>query len=143
MISLLLLLHVLSTTAGYVGLIAANVYLLLLLRARQAQVVQAGLTAWRKASQIFGPLLAIGIVLGFGLTSALHVPLATRWLTITYALIIIVTVVQAAIMVPWQIRSNGMLVSGNIPRAAPVATVLLLLCAGYTLIIGLMLLKPG
>jgi hypothetical protein len=143
MISILLLLHVLFTTAGYVGLVAANVYLLMLLRGRQAQVIQAGLTAWRKASQIFGPLLATGVILGFGLTSPLHVPLAARWLKLTYALIIVVTAVHAAIMVPWQTRSNRMLATGLIPPTAPVATVLLLLCAGYTSIISLMLLRPN
>ena len=108
-----------------------------------SEIFKAGLTLWRKTSQIFGPLLAAGVLLGLGLTSLLHISLTAPWLTITYALIVVVIVFQVAIMVPWQIRSNRMLATGIMLPSAPVATVLLLLCAGYTSIIGLMLLQPS
>lgn len=142
-INILLLAHVLLATTGYVGLIAANVYVLFLSRSRDAHVIRAGLTAWRHASQIFGPVLLIGVFTGLGLAAAYHVPLGSPWLVGTYILIAAVIAIQAVVMIPWQLRSNPMLESGTIPKMAPVVLVLVVLCAAYSAILWLMIARPG
>lgn len=141
--SLLLFAHVLLATTGYVGLIAANVYVLFLTGSRDARVISAGLTAWRHASQIFGPLLLIGVFMGFGLAGAFHIPLGSPWLVGTYLLIAAVVAIQALVMIPWQLRSNPMLESGTVPKMAPVASVLAVLCVAYTAILWLMVARPS
>ena len=139
----LLVAHALLSTAGYCGLIAVNVYLLLLSAGNDARTIRAGLVAWRKASRIFGPALLLGIILGFALTLALHVSFAATWLLVTYALVIVSIAIQGLIMVPWQLRSDRSLERGVIPPMAPVRIVLTSLSAVYTAIVALMLIRPG
>jgi hypothetical protein len=139
----LLLGHVLLTTAGYAGLIAANVYVLFLSRSRDPHVIRVGLTAWRHSSQVFGPFLLIGVFFGFGLASAMHVSLSSSWLVTTYILVAAAIAVQALVMVPWQLRSNPMLEAGIVPRMTPVVLVLIASCVLYTSILWLMLARPG
>jgi hypothetical protein len=143
MIDALLLGHVLLTTAGYVGLIASNVYVLFLSRSRDPHAIRVGLTAWRHSSQVFGPFLLVGVFFGFGLASAMHVSLGSLWLVSTYILIVAAIAVQASVMIPWQLRSNPMLEAGIVPRMTPVVLVLIALCVSYTSILWLMLARPG
>jgi hypothetical protein len=139
----LLLAHVLFTTAGYVGLIAASVYLLFVTGSRDANTVAAALIAWRRSARVFGPLLAVGLLFGFGLAMAFHVSLLSTWLAITYVLVIAALGIQGAVMVPWQIRSNRSLAAGVIPPLMPVRLVVTSLAIIYTAIIGLMIARPG
>jgi hypothetical protein len=140
--SLMLLAHVLFTTAGYAGLIASNVWLLLLVKGRIAAPVATSLTAWRTSSRIFGPLLGLGILIGFGLASGLHVPLASGWLIATYLSIAIAIAVAASVMVPWQIRTSRTTATGVNPPIIPVVAVLATQSLAYTAILALMLLRP-
>ena len=139
----LVLLHVLLTTGGYVGLIAANAYLLFLSRSREARVVRMGLTAWRHCSQIFGPCLLLGVFSGFGVASVTHTPLGSFWLVTTYILVVGALTVQAAVMIPWQLRSNPLLEAGALPRMTPVVIVLIVMPVIYTSILWLMISRPG
>lgn len=141
--ALMLVAHVLCTTIGYAGLIAGNVYLLYLSRSGDAAAVASGLTAWRKTARTFGPLLLAGMLLGFALAAAFHVPLNEPWLLATYALIAAIVAIQASVMVPWQLRSDRTLAAGALPGLAPVRVVLVALCTGYTAIVTLMLVRPG
>jgi hypothetical protein len=141
--ALLLVAHVLCTTIGYAGLIAGNAYLLFLTGSGDAGAIASGLTAWRKTARTFGPLLLIGLLLGFALAAAFRIPLGAPWLVATYALILAVIAIQAGVMVPWQLRSDRGLAAGTIPRLAPVRVVLSALCIGYTAILALMLVRPG
>jgi hypothetical protein len=134
--------HVLLTTGGYVGLIAANAYTLALSRSRDTRVIAAGLFAWRRSSRIFGPLLLVGIVAGFSLAQTLGVPLGSAWLVATYALIAIAILVQALVMVPWQLQSNRALEAGALPQMTPAIAVLVSLSAIYTSIVWLMVSRP-
>lgn len=143
MTNALLLGHILLTTAGYAGLIAANVYVLFLSRSRDPHVIRLGLTAWRHSTQVFGPLLLVGIFFGFGHAAAVHIALGSSWLVTTYGLIVAAIVLQAAVMIPWQLRSNAMLEAGAVPSMTPVALVLLFFCIVYTSILWLMLTRPG
>ena len=141
--ALLLVAHVLFTTAGYAGLIACNVYLLHLTRAGDAAAVSSGITAWRKTARTFGPLFLVGILLGFALAAAFRVPLNEPWLLATYALIVAIVAIQGAVMVPWQLRSDRSLAAGTIPDVTPVRVVLIALCTAYTATLALMLVRPG
>ena len=139
----LLLAHVLLTTAGYVGLIAASVSLLGLGGDRDARTIGLALTAWRRSSRIFGPLLGVGLIFGFGLASMLHVPLGTHWLIESYVLIALALLTQAGVMIPWQISSNRDVATGTAPSLVPVRFVLATLCVAYTAVLALMLLRPS
>ncbi|HKE36382.1 MAG TPA: hypothetical protein VKB39_03070 [Candidatus Baltobacteraceae bacterium] len=143
MLALLLIAHVLCTTAGYAGLIAGNAYLLFLTGSGNAPAVRTGLGAWRKSAQTFGPLLGAGTLLGFALAATFHVSLVSPWLVATYALILAVLAIQFGVMVPWQQRSDRALASGAIPRLTPVRAVIAAQSVVYTAIVGLMLVKPG
>ena len=79
MFGILLVLHVLLTTAGYVGLIATNAHLLAISSAQSPDDVLKGLRLWRRFARVFGPLLGVGVLLGFGLVGIAHVPLGARW----------------------------------------------------------------
>lgn len=139
----LLLTHVLFATAGYVGLIAANVYLLFVTGNRDVNAIVAGLSAWRKSTRIFGPLLALGVLVGFGLAAMFHVSLISTWLVITYVLVVAALGIMGGVMVPWQIRSDRSLAAGVIPPLLPVRVVVTSLAVIYTAIIGLMIARPG
>ena len=58
--STLIATHVILTTAGYVGLIAANLWLLMLSHSRDARALAAGVRSWRRSARLFGPMLAMG-----------------------------------------------------------------------------------
>lgn len=139
----LLLTHVLFATAGYVGLIAANVYLLFVTGNRDVNAIVVGLSAWRKSTRIFGPLLALGVLVGFGLAAMFHVSLISTWLVITYVLVVAALGIMGGVMVPWQIRSDRSLAAGVIPPLLPVRVVVTSLAVIYTAIIGLMIARPG
>lgn len=139
----LLLTHVLLATAGYVGLIAANVYLLFVTGNRDANAVAVALTAWRRSTRVFGPVLALGVLLGFGLAAMFHVSLLSTWLLITYALVVAALGIMGGVMLPWQIRSDRILAAGVIPPLMPVRIVVTSLAVIYTAIIGLMIARPG
>jgi hypothetical protein len=143
MLAALLWVHVLCTTAGYTGLIAANVYALFLARSGDAHVLRGGLSAWRRSARIFGPLLGIGMLLGFWLAASMRVSLLSGWLIVTYAVIVAALALQAGVMIPWQVRSNRTLETGVVPRLTPLTFVLVGLSAAYTAIVGLMLLRPA
>jgi len=140
---LLLFVHVLLTTAGYAGLIAVNMYMLVMCKGQDASTFRQALTAWRKSSQVFGPMLGLGVILGFGVAAALHLPLTSLWLYITYALMVAALAVQAGIMAPWQARNNRTLSQGVVPSTGPVVFVLVALSAIYTAIIALMVFRPA
>ena len=106
LLSILTVAHVVLTTTGYAGLIVGNLWLLLLAARQQPEMQIASIHAWRRSAQIFGPLLGVGALIGFGLAAVTHQPLLSSWLVATYVLIILALGTQAAIMVPWQLRSN-------------------------------------
>lgn len=139
----LLFAHVLLTTAGYVGLIAVNAYALFLSQSRDVQIVRTGLTAWRKSTRIFGPLLALGLLVGFSLAASSHVSLSSVWLIATYVLVAIAMAIQAAVMIPWQLRSSRTLEAGDLPSMTPMVSVLVMLSLLYTGILWLMVSRPG
>jgi hypothetical protein len=137
----LIIAHVIFTTTGYLGLIVANIWLLLLLRTQQPIVMKEAIRTWRLAAQIFGPVLGIGALLGFGLAGVMHVPLGSSGLIATYALIVLALGVQAAVMIPWQVRANVILTSGGSVPMRPVIVVLTVLSVGYATILSLMVLR--
>jgi hypothetical protein len=139
----LLVAHVLLTTAGYMGLIAANAYLLFSGGIRDAQDMREALAIWRRSVRAFGPLLGVGVLVGFGLAVMLHVPLGSTWLVVTYVFIVVAMGIQGGVMVPWQIRAGRNLATGTLPALGSVRLVLATLSVVYTAIIGLMIVRPG
>lgn len=140
----LLIAHVLLTTTGYVGLIASDA-VVLLLAARTDQTPQAAratLSTWRRSEQIFGPMLGLGVLLGFGVAAAMHVPLASGWLVATYVLIVLALAVQVAVAIPWEVRSSAALARGEMPSFGPVRVAAIGLAAIYTAIVVMMVARP-
>jgi hypothetical protein len=134
--------HVSFTTIGYVGLIAANVWLLRLCRQQHVSAVLETVSTWRATAQIFGPMLGVGALLGFWLAALLQEPLGSRWLLLTYGFIVLSLGTQAAIMIPWQVRATERVPQGVVVSRQPVAIVLSVLLAAYVSIAGLMLIRP-
>jgi len=135
--------HVLLTTAGYGGLIATTAYMLFVAGVHEPQTVRAALAGWQRSARIFGPLLGLGLLLGFSLAGMLHVPLGSAWLLVTYVLVAVAMGVQAGVMVPWQIRSGRNLAGEALPSLKGPRFVLVTLSVIYTAIVGLMIVRPG
>jgi hypothetical protein len=143
MFVLLIIIHVTLTMAGYVGLISANVWLLMLCRSASGEALIIGVRAWRRVARIFGPLLFVGMLFGFGVALTIGIPLTSRWLVLAYALIVLALVTQATIMVPWQLRAEGIIAQGKRVPIAPIMVTLSILSAIYLAIASLMLARPG
>jgi hypothetical protein len=133
--------HVALTTAGYMGLIAASAWLLALSRSEDPRVVLSSIRSWRGTMRVFGPLLGIGMLVGFGLAFVMRIPLLAPWLIAAYALIVIGMVTQGAIMIPWQARAEGTLAAGEPVKTRPIATVIAIFSAAYVGLLGLMLVR--
>jgi hypothetical protein len=133
--------HVVFTTAGYMGLIATNAWLLFLCRSENPNVVIGGVQTWRAIVRIFGPLLGVGLLFGIALALNTGIPLWAPWLLVSYVLIVAALGTQAAIMVPWQIRAQGILTAGGRVATQPIATVITIFCTLYVGLLMLMLLR--
>ena len=142
MTSALIVIHVILVMTGYAGLIASNVWLFILCRNAAAQEVLRAVVAWRTLARTFGPILGAGVLAGFALATLMGMPLTALWLLITYGLIVLSLGVQAAIMVPWQLRAEGIVARGGTPSTAPILAVLSALTIAYVAIASLMLLRP-
>lgn len=134
--------HVILTTSGYAGLIAANAWLLTLCRGADARIVLAGVTVWRKLIRWFGPLLGIGILAGFALAILMGMSLLATWLVAAYALVIVTMVTQATVTVPWQRRAEAAIAGGEPLSTRPLAIALVAFCLVYIAILSLMLIRP-
>lgn len=140
--STLLVAHVVLTTAGYAGLIATHASMLYLSTSRNVESIRSGLTAWRRSSQTFGPILGAGVLLGFALAGVMHVPFGSRWLIITYGLIVLALGVQAAVSIPWMRRSERIAASGTLPSMAPIRFIIVLMSFVYTALLIVMIARP-
>ncbi|MGA8475428.1 MAG: hypothetical protein WB681_10180 [Candidatus Cybelea sp.] len=142
-LSALLIAHVVLTTAGYVGLIATNLVVLVLCARQDAALMIEAVFAWRRAARVFGPTLGIGVLLGLWLVGVTHVGFAALWLLVTYGFIIVALGAQAAIMIPWQLRAQRASAEGASVSGRPIILVLSVFAVAYMSIISLMILKPG
>ncbi len=134
--------HVILTTLGYAGLIAGNAWLAALCRNADGTVVLAGVKAWRRLVRVFGPLLGLGLLVGFALALKMGTPLTAGWLVITYALIVIALGGQAALMVPWQARAEAAIASGVPLSTRPIVGTVWIFSIAYVGILTLMLWRP-
>ncbi len=141
MLAFLIVTHVVLTTTGYLGLTADSLWLFLLCLS-PAGVEAEAIHTWRRLARIFGPLLGVGTLMGFWLAAMAGISLASPWLVATYAVVVLALGAQALIMIPWQVRADGILSQGGKVRTLPVIIVLVVLFVTYTAILSLMLLKP-
>lgn len=139
---ILTIIHVLLTMAGYAGLITINVWLLLLCRTGEAALIAKGAQTWRTTTRIFGPMLGLGVLLGFATALLLGIPLLSPWLIATYALIVAVLGGQAAFMVPFNLRTER-IQAGEAVSTRPIALAITVLTLGYVCITALMFVRPG
>ncbi|HEY2475316.1 MAG TPA: hypothetical protein VGI19_10990 [Candidatus Cybelea sp.] len=112
-LSVLLTLHILLVTLGYGGLIVANAWVALQLRAPERG---AALTTLRTAISIlrtFGPMIAVGMLVGFAMAAWLHIGLLSLWLIVAYAVIVVAIALQAGVAVPWNVRTLRTLEAGD------------------------------
>lgn len=72
----LLALHVICITLGYGGIIIALSGLI-------------STDAARRIQRVFGPLLGIGLLLGFAVVGAMGLPFTAKWLIASYAIVIL------------------------------------------------------
>lgn len=135
--------HVIFSTLGYVGLIASNLWLLLLCRDERTETLVDAIRVWRRLARLFGPLLGLGVLCGFWLATVVHAPLGTRWLLATYVLIVLALGTQATIMVPWQLRADRSLAQGVGVSTRPIIVVLVIFSVAYASNLMLMLLRPA
>jgi hypothetical protein len=134
--------HMLLTMGGYAGLIATNAWLLLLFRSGETAVVVSAMRTWQRAARIFGPLLGLGVLIGFATALVSGISLVAPWLIVTYALLMLVLVGHAALMVPLNLRVNA-IASGNSVSTRPIALAISLLLVGYVCIPALMFVRPS
>jgi hypothetical protein len=137
----LLALHVCCTTLGLGGLVCANVLLALAADGADVQSVRrmAGLTLL--ANRVFGGLVGAGVLLGLATMGAAHVPANATWLVLTYAIVVLGIVFQAAVAIPWQLR----LARSAETITAPVRTARLIAAAfvlQFVLLVFVMVVKP-
>ena len=139
---ILTIVHVLLTMGGYAGLIAVNVWLLLLCRTGNSNLIATGVEIWRNTARIFGPLLGVGVLLGFATAGTAGISLLSPWLVATYALIAIVIAGQAVLTVPFSLRAQR-LANGETLSTRPIAFAISLLTLGYICIPALMFVRPS
>lgn len=134
--------HVILTTVGFVGLIASNVWLIRLCQQPDGVAVRQAVSTWRLAAQIFGPMLGLGVLIGFWVAVLFHESMASFWLLVTYGLIVLALGTQAAIMIPWQLRATEILRQGKRVTTRPIVAVLSTLSVAYVSIAALMVVRP-
>lgn len=134
--------HVILTTLGYSGLIVGNAWLAALCRNADGATVIAGVKVWRRLVRVFGPLLGLGVLVGFALAVKMGTPLVAGWLVITYVLIVVALGAQAALMVPWQVRAEAAIASGTPLSTRPIVATVWIFSIAYVGILTLMLWRP-
>ena len=139
---ILTIVHVLFTMGGYAGLITMNAWLLLLCRTGDSDIIAKGVGIWQNTGRIFGPLLGLGVLLGFATAGAARISLLSPWLIATYAVILVVLAGHAALMVPFNLRARR-LASGETVSTRPIALAISLLTLGYICIPVLMFSRPA
>jgi uncharacterized membrane protein len=97
--------HVFCTTLGLSGLACVNIWLAQVVRQGDAGTTALAARSSLRVERIVGPLLGIGILLGFWLAIAAHIPLLSGWLLTAYGLIVLGGVTQAALAVPWHVKA--------------------------------------
>jgi len=141
---LILAVHVICTTLGYGGLICSNIWLAVMLPSteRRDALVHASLLM----NRTFGPLLGIGVLLGFWVMKIMGFQVASPWLIIAYIVVALALVIQFAVAIPWQIRALRAISSGNASTSMPnprtpslVATAFIIT---FVLLILLMVTRP-
>lgn len=140
--SALLVIHVVLVMTGYAGLIASNLWLLVLCRNAGAPEVGRAVAAWRTLARTFGPILGVGVLAGLALAVRMGMPLTALRLLFTYGLIVLALGAQAAIMIPWQLRAQSIVARGETPSTGPILAVVSALTIAYVAIAALMLLRP-
>lgn len=105
MMQALLAAHVIAVTLGYGALIISNTSVALAARSSNASMAGVVVRSSMGVMRIFGPLLALGLLLGFALMGSMHIHALSSWLIATYILIACAGVLQAAVAVPWHMRA--------------------------------------
>ena len=134
--------HIVLVTAGYIGFIALNAWVLVLARDKNPSIVLAGLRAWRRLVRIFGPVLGLGVLAGFADAVYAGFSLTSLWLVGAYVLIVLSACTQAALMVPWQLRAEGAIARGETLSTRPIAALIALFFIFYVTITSLMFIRP-
>ena len=101
----LLAAHVVCVTLGYSGLIISNVLLAITARTRDTAAFGTTVRSSLMISRTFGPLLGVGVLMGFAVMGVMGIPASSAWLIATYVLIVLALALQGAVATPWHIRA--------------------------------------
>ena len=104
-LGILLAAHICCTTLGLGGLVSANGTLAAVAANAHGDAFRRGVGYSLALNRVFGPLLGIGILIGFALMAAAGIAASSRWLLIAYALVVAGIAFQASVAVPWQRRA--------------------------------------
>ena len=97
--------HIFCATFGYAGLIYVNLWLAQVAKGGDTQAIVAAAQSAMRVTRLSGPILGLGILLGFALAPAAGFPLSQPWLIATYLLMLIGIAIQALVAVPWLIQT--------------------------------------
>jgi hypothetical protein len=98
-------------------------------------------------NRVFGPLLGVGVVLGFVVAAASGISPLAPWLVLTYAAIAFALALQAAVGVPWHLRTLRAVRQVNVPAAVVDTRAPVLVPGGFVAafvtIVLLMVVRPN
>lgn len=115
----LLAAHVFCTTLGYSGLACVNIWLAQVARQGDSGLLALAAQSSLRVERIVGPVLGLGLLLGFAVAGVMRVPLSTGWLLLAYGLIVLGGATQALVAVPWHLKAaNGAAVDARRPAIA-------------------------
>lgn len=97
--------HVFCATFGYAGLIYVNLWLAQVAKGGDTQAIVAAAQSAMRVTRVAGPILGLGVLLGFVLAPAAGFPLSQPWLIATYVLMLIGIAIQALLAVPWLMQA--------------------------------------
>jgi hypothetical protein len=139
--------HVICTTLGHAGLVCCNVWIAVLARPQAAGISGETVRTSLLMNRVFGPLLGAGIVFGFVVAAASRISPFAPWLVLTYAAIALALALQAAIGIPWHLRTLRAISEANVPAVAVDTRAPVLVAGGfvaaYVTIVLLMVVRPN
>jgi uncharacterized membrane protein (Fun14 family) len=144
-VTLLKAAHVFCTTLGLSGLAVVNIWLAQMARGSDGASLTAAARTSFNVQRIVGPLLGIGILLGFWLAYSEGAGFLAPWLVIAYVLVLIGGAIQGTVAIPWvrqAMNASDPAAIAQLDNRRP-AIAAWAFTINLALIVFLMVVKPG